>query len=73
MPDRESLLAKIAGQMSLSMIENNTERNTDVTTQSWVLKIISVYIKMVLQNRQGDYIYMNGRNKWQVMRCAGIL
>ena len=52
MIDRETPLAEIVGQMSLS-------RSTDVSTQSWVF--ISVK-NMILQNWQGGYIYKNGGN-----------
>ena len=52
MIDRETPLAEIIEQMSLS-------KSTDVSTQSWVF--ISVK-NMILQNWQGGYIHINGRN-----------
>ena len=51
MIDRETPLAEIVGQMSLS-------KSTDVLTQSWVF----ISVKNMILHWQGGYIHINGGN-----------
>ena len=62
MINRETSLAKIIGQMSLS-------KSKDVSIQSWVF----ISVKNMILHWQGGYIHINGGNYWRVMSGNNVV